>query len=461
VVLFTFTSMINRLACLAALLTFVSPAQGGEPFLVRLVDADTKRRVPLVELKTTHNLRYFTDNAGLVAIDDAGLMNQEVFFFIASHGYEFAKDGFGYRGARLLVEPGASRELAIKRLNIAERLYRVTGAGLYEHSLRAGQKAPIKKPILNTQVVGCDSAQTAIYDGKLFWVWGDTSRLSYPLGNFQVSAATSRLPGEGGLDPNVGVDLDFFKNDEGFARGIAPIPGTGPTWLTALAVVKDKDGDERLVAAYNKIKPPLSVYESGLCEFDIEEQKFKRLFAFEKSARPIPTGHAFRHIDAGENWLYFGEAVPHMRVRDRYESLVEPRDYESIQANVQFSDVQNGKTVKPHHGSVAWSDYRKRWISIFTREHGDTSYLGEIYYAEADAPEGPWRKAVKIVTHDRYSFYNPKQHPYFGDKSGRHLYFEGTYTATFSGNKDPTPLYDYNQIMYRLDLDDERLNSAQ
>jgi hypothetical protein len=37
------------------------------------------------------------------------------------------------------------------------------------------------------------------------------------------------------------------------------------------------------------------------------------------------------------------------------------------------------------------------------------------------------------------------------------IYFEGTYTQTFSGNPEATPRYDYNQIMYRLDLDDPRL----
>ena len=41
------------------------------------------------------------------------------------------------------------------------------------------------------------------------------------------------------------------------------------------------------------------------------------------------------------------------------------------------------------------------------------------------------------------------------------IYFEGTYTHTFSGNEHRTPRYDYNQIMYRLDLADERLKPAQ
>jgi hypothetical protein len=86
--------------------------------------------------------------------------------------------------------------------------------------------------------------------------------------------------------------------------------------------------------------------------------------------------------------------------------------------------------------------------------------LGEIYYLESERPEGPWHKAVKIVTHDKYSFYNPTQHVFFDQDGGRTIYFEGTYTHTFSGNPQQTPRYDYNQIMYRLDLADERLAAA-
>ena len=70
---------------------------------------------------------------------------------------------------------------------------------------------------------------------------------------------------------------------------------------------------------------------------------------------------------------------------------------------------------------------------------------------------GPWVYARKIVTHDKYSFYNPKQHPMFDKDGGRIIFFEGTYTTTFSGNPDPTPRYDYNQVMYQLDLSDPRL----
>ena len=87
--------------------------------------------------------------------------------------------------------------------------------------------------------------------------------------------------------------------------------------------------------------------------------------------------------------------------------------------------------------------------------------IGEIWYAEADEPTVPWTTAVKIVTHDNYSFYNPLHHRYFDADGGREIYFEGTYTHTFSGSDYQTPRYDYNQIMYKLQLDDERLAPAQ
>src|SRR5262249_29202802 len=50
-----------------------------------------------------------------------------------------------------------------------------------------------------------------------------------------------------------------------------------------------------------------------------------------------------------------------------------------------------------------------------------------------------------------------KQHPLFDKQGGRVLFFEGTYTHTFSGNPEPTPRYEYNQMMYKLDLADPRL----
>jgi hypothetical protein len=119
-------------------------------------------------------------------------------------------------------------------------------------------------------------------------------------------------------------------------------------------------------------------------------------------------------------------------------------------------DVQTAKPVIAHGASVYWNDYRKMYVMIFVQFMG-SSLLGEVWYSEADKPEGPWLSARKIVTHDNYTFYNPKQHPEFDQDGGRVIYFEGTYTAGFTDNKRPTPRYEYNQVMYRLDLSDPRL----
>jgi hypothetical protein len=88
---------------------------------------------------------------------------------------------------------------------------------------------------------------------------------------------------------------------------------------------------------------------------------------------------------------------------------------------------------------------------------GAASNLGEVWYSDAENPIGPWVGVRKIATHPHYSFYNPLQHPEFDQEGGRIIYFEGTYTNSFSGNPEATPRYDYNQLMYRLDLSDPRL----
>jgi hypothetical protein len=163
--------------------------------------------VPLVELRTVSQIRYFSDSNGVVAFDEPGALGQKVFFHVKSHGYEYTKDGFGYRGVALETKPGGSVRIKIKRLNVARRLYRITGGGIYRDSLLTGTRVPIAEPLLNGQVFGQDSVVTAIFGGKIHWFWGDTNRPGYPLGNFHVPGATSELPGRGGLDPALGVNL--------------------------------------------------------------------------------------------------------------------------------------------------------------------------------------------------------------------------------------------------------------
>jgi hypothetical protein len=99
-------------------------------------------------------------------------------------------------------------------------------------------------------------------------------------------------------------------------------------------------------------------------------------------------------------------------------------------------------------------------VTVFHQTYGKSSLLGEVWYAEADAPTGPWGPAVKVLSHDNYSFYNPRLHQEFTDPESPILLFEGTYTALWANKPQRTPRYDYNQILYRLDLDDPALTPA-
>jgi len=480
-------------------------ADPAAPFAITVMDAATGRGVPLVELKTIHGVRYYTDSNGVVAFHEPGLMNETVFFHVSGHGYEFEKDGFGIRGTRLQVKPGGSATIKVNRLNTAERLYRVTGAGVYRDSELVGAKVPIRQPLLNAQVFGSDSVVNAVYRGKLHWFWGDTQRPSYPLGNFHVPGATSVLPAAGGLDPDGGVDLTYYLDDKGFAKATAELPGKGPTWMVALEPLSD-GGRDRLYAAFIKIEPPLSVYAQYLAVWDDDKHRFEKFADVDLKAPLFPTGHSFRHTDDGREYVYFASPYPVVRVPATAEAFRDPSKYEGfsclkpggrmdapaidrgadgkprfawkpntaptrpeeqkklrtaghLQAGEerwQLRDRDTGKAIEAHRGSIAWNQYRRRWTMIANEIGGKLSHLGEVWYAEADDPTGPWRYAVKVATHDRMSFYNPKQHPYFAKAEGKVIYFEGTYTHDFSGNPDVTPRYEYNQVMYRLDLSDPR-----
>lgn len=170
---------------LSALTAFAAFAE--QPFELRFIDAESGRGIPLVEAWTVNDIPHVSDSHGRVAFDEPGLLGRRVFFKLRSHGYEIPKDGLGMAGVRVETKPGGRAEFKLKRNNIAERMYRITGQGIYADSVKLGHETPIKEPLFNAQVVGQDSCQAAVYRGRVRWFWGDTSRASYPLGHFQTA----------------------------------------------------------------------------------------------------------------------------------------------------------------------------------------------------------------------------------------------------------------------------------
>jgi hypothetical protein len=247
------------------------------------------------------------------------------------------------------------------------------------------------------------------------------------------------------------------------------------------------------------VAPPT---ERGIAVFDDAAGRFQVL-------AQLPPGHGhksshpFRVMEAGVAWWYL---FPHQRVRDDWKSLTDPQSYESYtclepgakfdaanprlehradgsllwawkantdrieaseerrlisrglmkqeHAHFPLRDATTGAETGAGPSCVTWNAYRKKFLLLSEK-------TGAVYYAESDTPIGPWDRAVKIVGHNDYNFYNVVQHAFFDGEGGRVIYFEGTYTAAFSAAKEQTPHYDYNQIMYRLRLDDPRLAGAQ
>jgi hypothetical protein len=77
------------------------------------------------------------------------------------------KDGFGYAGVRLQRGSRPRATVKIKRQNIAERLYRVTGEGIYRDSVLLGEPVPLAQPLGAGKVAGQDSAFAEMYRENL------------------------------------------------------------------------------------------------------------------------------------------------------------------------------------------------------------------------------------------------------------------------------------------------------
>ncbi len=431
------------LPSLAALVLTVAVAPGfaekspNRWFAIQVVDAQTGRGVPLVELRTTYNARYYTDSNGVVAFGEPGLTGQKVYFHVQSHGYEFPKDGFDNAGVSLDVEAGKTTQIKIQRRNIAERLYRLTGAGIYRDSVLAGRPVASRQPLLNAQVTGQDSAMAVVWRDRIWWFWGDTNRLRYPLGLFHVSGATSLLPGRGGLSPEVGAELQYFVDRQGFSRAMCPMERPGAVWIEGLLVLPDASGRECLVARYTCMKSLGEMLEHGLIAWDEKAEEFEKIVKFDLD-QPwrCPRAHPIRVRDGGSDYFLFPTPYATTRVKAQWDRLVEQSSYEAFtcltpgthyekgsakverdsqgravyawkpntgpltaaqerelivakllrpeEARFQPRDVETGKAIELHSGSIQRNAYRKKWILIAVELGGSSSLLGEVWYAEAD-----------------------------------------------------------------------------
>ncbi len=463
------------------------------PFVIKVVDSQTHRGVPLVKVVSDIGIEFITDSAGNIAVFQPEMLGREVVFTCQSHGY------VSVPAVSLFCRVGQSAEVPIVRVNLAERLYRITGGGIYDQSRIAGLAVPLASPLINGKVFGQDTVSMTKYRGKLHWLWGDTDRPAYPLGNFKTTCATSELPGNGGLDPALGINLTYYTNSEGFAKEMFPTSEASLVWMNTMCSVNSASG-ERLVASYTFLNGNGVGFENGFALFNDSLSKYEKLVTFQEGHNIRPTGQCSRH----NGYIYVSYPYPTVRIPAELSAFQNPEEYEGFSCLATGTAYVRGAVVldKGSGGSLIWgwkknttplndqqwsemvadglvdqsqawnwmtvkgspsshiqvacasacyNPYRNKWSMIIGQSFG-TSFLGEIWYSEADNPEGPWTSAVKIITHNNYTMYNVYLHQDLMQENGRYLYFEGTYTNTYTNNPDITPRYNYNQIMYRLDL---------
>jgi hypothetical protein len=88
-----------------------------------------------------------------------------------------------------MPRPGKAITIKVTRQLPAKRLGRITGGGLFAESQKLGEHLDWEEQ----RILGCDSVQNAVHNGRMFWAWGDTLLPDNPLGKFHMTCATTHL----------------------------------------------------------------------------------------------------------------------------------------------------------------------------------------------------------------------------------------------------------------------------
>jgi len=534
-------------------------------FRIRAIDSQTGRGVPMVRFTVdSAAIDYYTDSAGVIAFDEAGLMGEDVYFLVEGFGYDVPVNEHGEQALVIPVKAGGETVVRLKRRLPGQRLYRITGLSPYRDSRLLGDTHPVSRPRLKSRVVGQDSVYIEPYRGKLFWLWGDTFiPLSWQFdAHHEVTAATGPLPVTGDFDPEFGVEFDYFTDDRGFPRKmVAAEDGGTMTWFDGLVSLADNTGREHLFALYVQMRrlplddsvPSEEVNHSagmwwadnhradtiaierlrergeaavreyrdrmaaarqrytkvtrGLMKFDDDDGHFHIVTEFPiHEVDELHIGSQPLRVRIGStDYIYFCGLYPNRRVTADVRSILNIADYESFtclrpgsrfdnsaeqldrdadgslrwawkrdtspvgpneQAQlvksghikpeerwIVFRDIESDQPIVTQHNTIKWNPYRNRYVGIFSDE---STKMTDAWYAEADSPMGPWVYMQQVVTLGGYTFYNPCH--FFDKDNGQTIFVEGTVTTWLGDRDQPAiPRYNYNQMMYKVDLSDARL----
>ena len=460
-------------------------------FGIHVIDEATGRGVPMVTLETSNRITLVTDSAGWAAFDEPGLTGRAVFFSVRSPGHACAENQAGIPGVTLETKPGLSVEVKVMRLGIAERAYRVTGQGIYREATRLGIEAPLPRPNLNGRLLAHGAENVVVWKHGFFWLWNEVRDAGPGHPFASIGAATSGLPGKGGLDLSLGVHFQYLDG--------APLfngEGAGRVRIEGLTAVRSAAGGEHLAGHYSRFRADGAREEHGIAEYNEGARGFEPVTSLgEEFAWQCPRGQAVRLKSADGDHFYFADPFCRSRVNATYEDLLDPSRYEALifdpaakafgwrqgaapysredeqrlladktlaadQARLRLSGAADGKDIAVHSSAIAWNGHRKKWIIIASEQRpGADAASGRLWYAEAATPAGAWAGARCIVDHDPLGLSDPVHLEAWSQDGGKVIYFDVTVVSGAPGGP-MLPRYDQNRLMFRLDLTDRRLTAA-
>jgi hypothetical protein len=484
---FSCTPPIDHGAFLTATGTLPAP---GQMFTLLVLDGKTKRALPGAQVIMPHRT-YVTDSSGAAAIYETGVMNSHATVTLAADGYVTAT------GVSVDLTPGLTRQVTIDpdASQIAVRLYRINGPGIFRDRVLLGQSS---SQGLNADMISQDGPMTALYQGRVYWTFGDTNHESAGHSNYRGSAASSAIP----VDAERWFPLGYVHQIDGREAAIAPVSefdnDGALAWPGGLASVPDARGTERLYSTFRIMngKTGFDTLALGLGRYNDTTHVFERKLWFDLARPTQPGAHAFKVNDGAQSFLYYENLT---RIPASEGGLLHPESYEAFTPlqpdgtaehddtgriryrwrtqtaelgsdNVAGSGASNGERLfgqlrdarlepgAPHRVPIKasardYNPFRKRYVEVITEDQPNFVPLDATWYAEADTPMGPWVYARRITGAGSRSIYNPTIAPFRNNDA--QILFAAVYAAPFIP-APPLPYYNYSVVMHMLDVNDLR-----
>ena len=291
--------------------------------------------MPLVELSDRQRDPLCHRQQRVAAFDEPGLMDQKVFFHVRSHGYEFPKDGFGYRGKafRSRRAGGHAEDHAGQHRRAA--LPRDRRRHLPRQ--RPGRRSSAD-PTSRSSTARCSAPtawSTRVYRGKVYWFWGDTNRPGLSAGQLpRPRCHVRRCRAKAGSSPRR-HQPELLPRREGLRHGPLPrCPGNGPDLDRRASVVLARPRRrERMFAGLRQGPAAAGGLRARAGRIRSRNEASSTRWPSSRGAAgspaSIPTAIRSCTSEDGVEYVYFAHPYPLMRVPADPERSADPAAYEA------------------------------------------------------------------------------------------------------------------------------------